>query len=41
MIFKSTGTRGLFDEQNAIDMMSEMGNSLERLNKVVDFERRR
>ena len=38
MIFKSTGKRGLFDEQNAIDMMSEMGNSLERLNKVVDFE---
>ncbi len=38
MIFKSTGNRGLFDEQNAIDLMSEMGNSLERLNKVVDFE---
>ncbi|MFR9611328.1 MAG: IS5 family transposase [Rikenellaceae bacterium] len=38
MIFKSTGKRGLFDEQNAIDMMSEMGNSLERLNKVIDFE---
>ena len=38
MIFKSTGKRGLFDEQNAIDMMSEMGNSLDRLNKVIDFE---
>lgn len=38
MIFKSTGKRGLFDEQNAIDMMSDMGNSLERLSKVVDFE---
>ena len=38
MIFKSTGKKGLFDEQNAIDMMSEMGNSLERLSKVVDFE---
>ena len=38
MIFKSTGKRGLFDEQNAIDLMSEMGNSLERLTKVVDFE---
>ena len=37
MIFKSTGKRGLFDEQNAIDMMSEMGNSLDRLNKVIDF----
>ncbi len=33
MIFKSTGKRGLFDEQNAKDMMSEMGNSLERLTK--------
>ena len=38
MIFKSTGKRGLFDEQNAIDIMSEMGNSLDRLSKVVDFE---
>ena len=38
MIFKSTGKRGLFDEQEAIDLMSEMGNSLERLNKVIDFE---
>ena len=38
MIFKSTGKRGLFDEQNAIDLMSEMGNSLERLNKVFGFE---
>ncbi|MFR9545019.1 MAG: IS5 family transposase [Rikenellaceae bacterium] len=38
MVFKSTGKRGLFDEQNAIDMMSEMGNPLERLKKVIDFE---
>ena len=38
MIFKSTGNRGLFDEQNAIDMMSDMGNSLERLHNVIDFE---
>ena len=38
MIFKSTGKRGLFDEQNAIDMMSEIGNSLDRFNKVIDFE---
>ena len=38
MIFKSTGKRGLFDEQNAIDMMSEMGNSLEKLKNVIDFE---
>ena len=28
----------LFDDQNAIEMMSEMGNSLERLNNVIDFE---
>ena len=28
MIFKSRGKRGLFDEQNAIDMMSEMGTLL-------------
>lgn len=38
MIFKSTGKRGLFDEQSAIGLMSEMGNSLERLSKVIDFE---
>lgn len=38
MNFKCTGKRGLFDEQTSIDMMSEMGNLLERLSKVVDFE---
>ena len=36
MIFKSTGKRGLFDDQNAIDTMSEMGNSLDRLNKYFN-----
>ncbi|MGL4804813.1 MAG: hypothetical protein ACRC26_00450 [Bacteroidales bacterium] len=38
MIFKSTSKRGLLDEQSAIDLMSEMGYSLERLSKVVDLE---
>ena len=28
----------MFDEQNARDIMSEKGNSLERLSKVVYFE---
>ena len=38
MVFKSTGKQGLFDQQEAMDLLSEMGNSLERLTKVIDFE---
>ena len=38
MQYKTIGKRGLFDAQEAIDLMSDMGNSLERLSKVVDFE---
>ncbi len=33
MFLKSTGKRGLFDEQEAIDLMSEMGNSLDSWTK--------
>ena len=38
MCYKTTGKAGLFDAQEAIDLMSDMGNSLERLCYVVYFE---
>ncbi len=38
MQYKTAGNRGLFDEQNAMNLMSYMGNSLERPNEVIDFE---
>lgn len=38
MKYKEQGKQGLFDNANAIELMSEMGNSLERLSKVVNFE---
>jgi IS5 family transposase len=36
--YKSTGNRGLFDEQETLQKLSEMGNPLERLSQVIDFE---
>ncbi len=38
MKFKEQGKQGLFDNSDAIERMSEMGNSLKKLLKVVDFE---
>lgn len=36
--YKSTGNRGLFDEQDSLSKLSEIGNPLERLSAAVDFE---
>jgi len=36
--YKSKGKKGFFDEQFSIDRLSEIGNPLEAINKVVDFE---
>ena len=37
-LYKATGKRGLFDEQEACEKMSSIGNPLERIAKIVDFE---
>jgi len=37
-IYKSQGKKGLFDEQFAVSHLSEMGNPIESINKVIDFE---
>jgi IS5 family transposase len=37
-IYKSKGKKGLFDEQFAVSHLSEMGNPIESISKVVDFE---
>jgi IS5 family transposase len=36
--YKKQGKKGLFDEQNAIEHMTEMGNPLEKISLVIDFE---
>jgi len=36
--YKSTGNRGLFDEQENLSKLSAKGNPLERISKVIDFE---
>lgn len=36
--YKSTGNRGLFDEQENVAKLSAIGNPLEMIIKVVDFE---
>ncbi|NEN23222.1 IS5 family transposase [Cryomorpha ignava] len=36
--YKKQGKKGLFDEQNAIEHMTEMGNPLEKISSVIDFE---
>lgn len=36
--YKNTGRRGLFDEQENIEKLSIIGNPLERVEEVVDFE---
>lgn len=37
--YKSKGNKGLFDEQFTIARLSEIGNPLEKISKVIDFER--
>jgi IS5 family transposase len=36
--YKTTGNRGLFDEQETCQKLSAIGNPLELISKVVDFE---
>ena len=37
-LFNSRGNRGLFDEQDTEEKLSKIGNPLEMISKVVDFE---
>jgi len=36
--YKSQGKKGFFDEQFSVEQLSEIGNPLEAISKVVDFE---
>jgi hypothetical protein len=36
--YKTSGKQGLFDTQFATEQLSEIGNSLERMSSVIDFE---
>lgn len=36
--YKPTGNVGLFDKEESVDLLSEIGNPLEKLLKVIDFE---
>lgn len=36
--YKTTGKKGLFDDQDNRQKLSEMGNSLEMISNVIDFE---
>lgn len=36
--YKNKGNRGLFDEEMTIDKLSEIGNPLEKIGLIVDFE---
>ena len=36
--YKITGNRGLFDEQDTYQKLSDIGNPLEMISKVIDFE---
>ena len=35
--YKTTGNRGLFDEQETYQKLSDIGNPLEKISKVIDF----
>ncbi len=37
-IYKKTGNKGLFDEEETCQKLSEIGNPLERTSNVIDFE---
>ncbi len=36
--YKKQGKRSLFDEQDAIERLSKIGNPLEKISAVIDFE---
>lgn len=37
-IYKSTGKKSLFDEHFSIEKLSEIGNPLDKISNVIDFE---
>ena len=37
-VYKKTGNRGLFDEQETQERLSKIGNPLEMISEVIDFE---
>lgn len=37
-VYKAKGEKGLFDEQFTIERLSEIGNPLEKISNVIDFE---
>ena len=36
--YKSSGKKGFFDEKLSVNLLSEIGNPLEAISNVVDFE---
>ena len=36
--YKATGKKGLFDEQFNIERLSAIGNPLEKIDNIIDFE---
>lgn len=36
--YKKTGNRGLFDEEETYQKLSDIGNPLEKISKIIDFE---
>lgn len=36
--YKTPGKKSLFDKQNSLELLSEIGNPLEMVSKVIDFE---
>ena len=36
--YKTTGNIGLFDQESISEKLSSLGNPLEKLNGVIDFE---
>jgi IS5 family transposase len=38
IIYKNTGLTGLFDRESSLEKLSKLGNPLEKLHKVIDFE---
>jgi len=36
--YKTQGKKSLFDEQNSVELLSEIGNPLEMVSKAIDFE---
>ena len=37
-VYKNRGNKGLFDEQETQERLSKIGNPLEMISEVIDFE---